>query len=71
MKTKAEKFADFMAASRQPIAIGTVNRYLKENAIEITADVARFSDGSSILRADNSIAKHDIKTVTPRQGMRL
>jgi hypothetical protein len=55
-KTQAERFDDFMAASRPPIATGTVRRFLDEHALEVTADVVRFRDGSEIQRADGSLA---------------
>jgi hypothetical protein len=45
-KTQADRFADFMADSAAhglPIARGTVNRYLSEHAVEVTAAVVRFS----------------------------
>jgi hypothetical protein len=53
-KTKADRFADFMAASAAhglPIARATVRRYLAEHVVEITGDVVRFADGSEIQRA--------------------
>jgi hypothetical protein len=58
--TQADRFADFMAGSAAhdlPIARGTVRRYLAEHAVEITGDVVRFADGSSIERADGSLAE--------------
>ena len=56
VKTRAERFADFMAASRPPIATGTVRRFLAEHAVEITGQLVRFDDGSEIQRADGSLA---------------
>jgi hypothetical protein len=59
-KTQADRFADFMADSAAhgpPIARGTVRRYLATHAVEITGDEVRFADGSSIKRADGSLAE--------------
>jgi hypothetical protein len=55
-KTQAERFGDFMASSRPPIAQGTVRRYFDSFAIEITGTVDRFHDGSDIRRVDGSLA---------------
>ena len=60
VKTQADRFADFMsdsAAHGPPIARGTVRRCLAEHAVEITGDEVRFADGSSIKRADGSLAE--------------
>jgi hypothetical protein len=35
---------------------GTARRFLDANAVEITADVVRFRDGSAIERADGLLA---------------
>ena len=60
-KTNAERFGDFMAASRPPIATGTIRRYLAEHAVKVTDDVVRFRDESSIERADGSLAAETMK----------
>jgi hypothetical protein len=40
-----------------PIALGMARRFLDEHAVEITADVVRFRDGSEIARADGLLAR--------------
>jgi len=58
--TQADRFAAFMADSIRhglPIALGMARRFLDEHAVEITADVVRFRDGSEIARADGLLAR--------------
>jgi hypothetical protein len=65
-RTQAERFANVMADSLKqglPIALGTARRFLDEHAVEITADVVRFRDGSEIARADGSLAAEPMKNV--------
>ncbi len=65
-KTQAERFGDFIASSRPPIATGTVRRFLGENAIDITETTVRFRDGSEIQRADaGSLGTNEPRNVSP------
>ncbi len=54
-RTQAERYGDFIATSRPPIATQTVRRFLAECAVEVSETIVRFRDGSEIHRADGSL----------------